>query len=117
MIEGEVEGWRECAVRCEAENSGTLLPSCTHTQQCLEKFSSFPLSLFLSLTLHRCTVTLSDPYSHIVFCLAVAGTWLLFPRYFYLMSNYYDSSLQNHPPCCSSFCHVNSQDLKQLVFN
>lgn len=25
MIEGEVEGWRECAVRCEAENSGTLL--------------------------------------------------------------------------------------------
>ncbi len=25
MIEGEVEGWRECAVRCEGENSGTLL--------------------------------------------------------------------------------------------
>jgi len=48
MIEGEVEGWRECAVWCEAENSGTLLLSCAHTQKCLKR--NFPLLLFLSLT-------------------------------------------------------------------
>jgi len=86
MIEGEVEGWRECAVWCEAENSGTLLLSCAraHTKMLKEKFSSLTLSLS-----HSTGVQLLYR-SHIVFCLAVAGTWLIFPSYFYLMSNYYD---------------------------
>uniref|UniRef100_A0A673KE67 Si:dkeyp-74a11.1 n=1 Tax=Sinocyclocheilus rhinocerous TaxID=307959 RepID=A0A673KE67_9TELE len=51
----------------------------------LKKFSSFPLSLSPSHShtyTHRYTVTLSKPHSHIVFCLAFAGTWLLFPSYF-----------------------------------
>ncbi len=85
-----------------------------------DKFSSFPLSLTLSHT-HRYTVTLSKPHSHIVFCLAFAGTWLPFPSYFCLMSNYFDSTLQIHSPQrVHVFHHISVwtvQDLKQLVLN